>query len=155
MCAIVDANAASEVFGSDRPAAGTKFLEWLSAGRGTLVVGGKLFEELGVLSSFGSWARQALLSGRMKVENAEAVAVRTDEIEKEGARKSDDPHILALALVSGARLLYSNDRDLQRDFKTKALIDNPRGRVYSTLRDGTFTAAHEKLLSTTTCRPGR
>ena len=45
------------------------------------------------------------------------------------------PHVLALAQVSGARLLYSNDQTLQRDFKNSKLIKNPRGNVYTTLRN--------------------
>ena len=42
MCAIVDANVAYEVFGSDRPPAGKRFFDWQSSPRGQLVVGGKL-----------------------------------------------------------------------------------------------------------------
>ena len=44
---------------------------------------------------------------------------------------SDDVHILALARASGARLLYTGDKNLMTDFKTKSIIDNPRGKIYS------------------------
>ena len=64
-----------------------------------------------------------------------------------GAVKSDDPHIIALAQVSGARLLYSNDKSLQQDFKNKDLINNPRGKVYITNEcRGNFSSGHKKLL---------
>ena len=53
-------------------------------------------------------------------------------LEKKGLCISDDPHVIALARISGARLLCSNDKDLQQDFGTKNLIDRPRGKVYST-----------------------
>ena len=46
MCAIVDANVVSEVFGSNLPPAGEKFFDWLNKGSGRLIVGGKLLEEL-------------------------------------------------------------------------------------------------------------
>ena len=46
MCAIVDANVVSEVFGSNLSPAGEKFFDWLNKGSGRLVVGGKLLEEL-------------------------------------------------------------------------------------------------------------
>ena len=46
-----------------------------------------------------------------------------------GGIKSDDEHILALALVSGARLLFSGDKDLHDDFKNPNII-SPRGNVY-------------------------
>ena len=52
----------------------------------------------------------------------------------------------ALAKISGARLLYSNDKDLHQDFKDKNLIDNPRGRVYSTLESKNFSVSHSRLL---------
>jgi len=41
---------------------------------------------------------------------------------------SDDPHILALAIVSGCRLLYTNDNDLIRDFKDISII-RPKGKI--------------------------
>ena len=39
MCAIVDANVASEVFGTDRPEAGARFFDWINARSGRLFVG--------------------------------------------------------------------------------------------------------------------
>ncbi len=36
--------------------------------------------------------------------------------------KSDDPHILALAIVSGSRLLVSCDKDLKKDFRSKKIV---------------------------------
>ena len=54
---------------------------------------------------------------------------------------------IALAQTSGARLPYSDDGDLHRDFKNPALIDNPRGTVYSTLRSDEFTPARRRQLS--------
>ena len=55
-------------------------------------------------------------------------------LRRDGAYVSNDAHVIALAQVSGARLLYSNDSDLQDDFKDKSLIDSPRGRIYTTER---------------------
>ena len=55
-------------------------------------------------------------------------------------------HLLREAQVSGARLLYSNDRALQGDFKNRRLIDNPRGRVYSTRENKRFTESRKRLL---------
>ena len=44
--------------------------------------------------------------------------------------RSDDEHVLALALVSGARLLVAHDRHLRRDFGNPSIISDPRGKVY-------------------------
>ena len=147
MCAIVDANVASEVFGSKPPPAGKKFFEWLDKGSGRLVVGGKLLEELEKSSAdFIYWGRGALLAGRMRIVNKREVDARTEQIQRENKIRSDDPHVIALAQVSGARLLYSNDGDLQKDFRNEKLIDDPRGNVYSTRRDKNFQRSHDGLL---------
>lgn len=60
--------------------------------------------------------------------------------------QSNDIHIIALARVSGARLLFSNDTALHKDFRNKDLIDQPRGKVFSTLKSKQFTKAHKYLL---------
>ena len=58
--------------------------------------------------------------------------------------KSDDTHIIAIALVEKkARLLFSvsgADRKLHKDFKNRNIIKNPRGKVYQEYKK------HRKLL---------
>ena len=131
MCAILDANVVHKVFGDNRPEAGRKFFEWLNAGNGKLVVGGKLLRELDKTHDFSQWFRQALLAGWAKKSDAHEVDRKTKELKETESCKSDDPHVIALARVGGARLLYSEDNRLQQDFKDRALIDNPRGKVYT------------------------
>ena len=149
MCAIVDANVAHEVFGSDRPEAGVKFFEWINSGIGRLVAGGKLLEELNRTSA-REWARQALNAGLIRNVRETDVNARMEELQNERACRSNDPHILALAQISGARLLYSNDRNLQRDFSNRSLIGNPPGKIYSTDErrnpNREFKSAHRRLL---------
>ena len=150
MCAIVDANVASEVFSSSPSPAGDKFLGWINKGSNRLVVGGKLLEELEISSpGFREWANQAELSGKMRIVNEDEVGAITEQIEQKGTHASGDSHILALAQLSGARLLYSNDQDLRRDFKDTRLIANPKGHIYSTLRSKNFTQSHRRLLGRT------
>jgi hypothetical protein len=43
---------------------------------------------------------------------------------------SDDPHVIGLAQVSGARLLCTDDVALQSDFRNAALLNSPRGNVF-------------------------
>lgn len=52
---------------------------------------------------------------------------------------SNDPHIIALARVSGARLLCSNDQGLHCDFKNLVLVPRPKGNVYQGI-------SHEALI---------
>lgn len=144
MCAILDANVVHEVFGRNRSEAGKKFFDWIMERSGRLIVSGKLREELNK-TPFRKWMREALRTGFLKREYESAVEARTRELRREG--EYSDPHVLALAQVSGARLLYSNDAALQKDFKSKHLIDKPRGKVYSTLESKSFQCAHERLLA--------
>ena len=148
MCAILDANVAAEVFGADKPPAGKGFFDWISTGGGRLVVGGRLRVELQRSSDgFRKWTDQAVRYGRIRIKNDGDVNARTAEL-AESALRSDDPHVIALAQVSGARLLYSNDGKLQRDFKDRDLINNPGGSVYSTRENKNFTRSRKRQLVT-------
>ena len=147
MCAILDANAVGQVFGTGRPAAGQAFFRWIDSGSEHLVVGGRLRHELDRSRAFQAWRLQAALAGRITLLNDEAVDGRARALEQRNACHSDDPHVVAAAQVGGARLLYTNDADLQADFGDKALIDRPRGKVYSTRIHDDLTPAHRRLLA--------
>ncbi len=148
MCAILDANVIHEVFGINASEAGRQFWDWMNSHKGRLVVGGKLLRELKIASGeFLEWSRQAQFSGKLNIQNQERINAKMKDLHVTGRCQSDDAHIIALAQISGARLLFSNDRALQQDFKNKELINNPRGKVYSTLRGSDFTTSHKNLLS--------
>ena len=147
MCAIVDANVAFEVFGRKRTSAGMRFRDWLDDGRGQLVVGGRVLEELVRNRNFARWLLEARrTSGRVRQIGGDRIRQRQDELVRRAALQSDDEHVVALALVSGARLLYTDDVRLQRDFANPAVIADPVGRVYTSRPDGRFTAEHRALL---------
>lgn len=147
MCAIIDANVVAEVFGSSRPPAGAKFFDWLHDGKTILVVGGRLLRELSDASNnFSRWAQVVQHSKHMRIVDDAKVNDKTKQLLADRICKSDDEHIIALAQLGGARLLYSNDGDLHQDFDDKSLIDNPRGKVYSTLRNKNFTRGKRDLL---------
>ena len=145
MCAIVDADVAGEVFGSTPQPAPKRFLDWVNRGNGRLVAGGKQLQELRSDSRFRTWAVEALRAGKMRIVNEAKVNARTDQLIRDGICRSNDPHVLALAQVSGARLLYSNDMNLREDFKDSRLIQ-PEGYIYSTLRSKNLTSTHKRLL---------
>ncbi len=160
MCGILDTNCLPEVFGPNRPEIGEKFFDWFNAGNGRLVVGGKLYTELCNGSErFRKSAYQLQLAGRMRKISDIEVDAQAARLDKKGLCRSDDSHVIALARLSGARLLCSNDADLQKDFGDKNLIDGPRGKVYSTrYKDGKFkkyqSKTHGNLLrNKTLCCP--
>ena len=135
MCAILDNNVVGQVFGSEAPPAGKGFLNWLDSGNGLLVVGGQLRRELNGSSKFKEWLQQAILAGLVRLYNDGKVDDRAEELRNADSCRSDDAHVVALAQVSGARLLFTNDGDLKRDFADKELINNPPGKIYTTLHD--------------------
>ena len=155
MCAILDANVAGQVFGADRPEAGRKFFDWFDSGPGRLVVGGRLLQELDKNLVFKEWRLQAVQAGRITLLNNEAVDRRAKQLMRENACRSNDEHVIAVAQLGGPRLLYSNDGDLQDDFADKALIDRPRGKVYSTKERQDLRPEHRRLLANRNlCRRG-
>ena len=150
MCAIVDNNVRHEVFGSEdtQTPAGKYFLDWLDSSRGVLVIGGGLRRELGEYRRFQVWLETAVQFGRARQIGDTQVDNETGVLETQDIR-SDDPHILALARISGARLLFTNDDDLQRDFKNRDIVNNPRGVIYTTRVRQDVTRTHRDLLRRT------
>lgn len=151
MCAIIDNNVRHEAFGepSVQTAAGQFFIEWVNSGRGKLVTGGRLHAELSGYGNFSQWFRQALRLGNAINIPDEMVAAETTALESRRICKSDDAHVLALARVSGARLLFTNDQALQEDFGNRAIIQEPRGRVYTTRIHQEVRRTHQNLLNRT------
>ena len=147
MCAIIDANVVAQAFGDALTPAGKAFRKRVDKGKLQLVVGGKLLDELDSHGKFRRWRAAAIQYGKIHTVEREIVEPRTDRLRASGNCVSDDEHIVALAQVSGARLLFSNDGPLHNDFKSKPLIDGPRGKIYSTRNTTEFTRQHRQLLN--------
>ena len=146
MCAIVDASVSHEVFGDNRSEAGLHFFEWLSGDRGKLVVGGKLRRELELSEKTQRLLRELLLAGKATEVPDQKVESEAEALREEQICSSNDEHVLALARVSGARLVFTNDQDLQDDFKNRQILGGVRGKVYTTLVNKHVTSVHRGLL---------
>ncbi len=149
MCAIVDASVRDQVFREKKSEAAQFFFDWLNSGKGQpkLVIGGKLLQELSGSENFISWFQAAQLAGRAKSIPDKEVDNATKELEDLKICKSNDQHVLALARVSGARLLFADDGNLQSDFGNREIIGGVRGKVYSTKVNKHVTSTHRRLLS--------
>lgn len=134
MCAIIDANARDDVFGKTKSEGGKQFFDWLmKPNGGTFVAGGKLLRELEKDSpDFVRIFAERKAAGRAFQISDEKVDAVEESIKEQRLFRSNDPHVLALAQVSGARLLftYETTGQLQRDFKNPRILANPRGKVY-------------------------
>ncbi len=133
MCLIVDANLCSVVLKRTSDTSYQELRKVIFSNRLTLIYGGKLTQEYytaGVLKVIALLAQ----SGRAFKVKSELIDAQLVQIGHHC--ESNDAHIIALARADRQRghVLCSNDQALQRDFKNKSLIDNPRGTIYSPTR---------------------
>ena len=157
MCAIVDNNVLGELWDEGGNPAGIGFRKTVEDGKIPLVLGGsKMKQEFrlnrsGKVTRLKAWIQQLQLAGRLRQEPDGVVDAMAQELESgDGTAsqiKSNDHHMLALAIVSGSRLLYSNDKDLQKDFGNIQLLGSPKGRVYSTAISDDFSRQRQNLLA--------
>lgn len=142
MCIIIDANCASKFAMADPES--QPIAKWLMKRSSKIVIGGtKLKNEYSKLSKFAALAGQLAARGQVKSCDDEKTDALQAKIESENIISSDDPHIIAIAIISGARLLYSNDHALHADFGSTDII-KPKGRVYQ-------NASHAHLLADAVC----
>ena len=128
MCVILDTNRVGDVFSKTADPVARQVFDWMNSRRCRLVVGGELRRELEKHSGYPQWSRTAALDGRLRLENDRAVDELTTQLVTGERCVSDDPHVIALAQLSGARVLYSTDGDLRDDFRNTALL-RPRGSL--------------------------
>ena len=129
MCLIVDANLASAVFASPPQPDFVPVLDWLNRD-GCVVYGGRLAAELIRIEKARRYLVNLLRAGRARRMDDGPIEAAVRVLAQGGLCRSNDPHVVALARVSGARTLCTHDRDLQRDFRNPRLVSNPRGSVY-------------------------
>lgn len=129
MALVVDACTSSIVLTTS-----TRFpllIGWLFDGPGSLAVSHILLDEIDDLDVIRSISA---LADDGKVLQPPKKAV-DDELAEQvlEACCSNDQHVIALMRVTGARLLCTGDVRLRKDVQNRALLDNPRGKVYGTI----------------------
>ena len=138
MCLIVDANRAHVVFTQRDAEVAAPIWEWLKKG-GILVYGGRLVEELGRTAGALRLLAELRRSGRAVLESDATMALEEERVRATGECSSNDQHVIALARVSGARVLYTEDQALMGDFGNPRLL-RPKGKIYR-------RAEHRRLLT--------
>jgi hypothetical protein len=73
-------------------------------------------------------------AGRAHLVDGSTVDAEEARLRAAKACTSDDEHVVALARMSGARVVCTEDHALWHDVRDKKLLDRPRGRVYRTAR---------------------
>lgn len=129
MCLIVDANVAGLFLA--RPSAIRK---WLAGQKGNprLVAAGKLRRELVKIQKVRDYLVVLDQAGLLRSSFGEGVLYqKATLLRKSRTCVSNDLHVVALAIVSGARTIATTDRSLAKDIRNKKIIDKPRGSIYS------------------------
>ncbi len=155
MCGILDANVLGDFFRKkpeDRSETAAEFWKYVLSRKLKIVIAGKLKIETDKVHAAKLWLQKAKSSGIVHQEDSKTVAVEAQRLAESRLCKSNDFHVLALAKVSGARLLYTNDKNLIKDFGNKEIINNPKGRIYREPENGKFEKSYRKLLRENVCQ---
>lgn len=137
MCLIVDTNVAHRIIlQRDDPDFKDVHARLFAAKKPTaaLVYGGRLVLEYARDDSIRRLVVALDRSGGAIRVNDALVEQETASTIASGLCRSDDAHIIGLARAANVRLLCSHDRALHADFTNRALLSNPRGKVYQTRR---------------------
>jgi hypothetical protein len=133
-CVIIDANVAAKFFELSHEDV-VPLWSWIDDRGARIATGGKNWSEITKIEKYSRLLFELKRSGKIINYGASAVDVEERKILAAGVCTSNDQHMIALAKVSGARVLYSHDAALIEDFKNKTLIDKPRGKIYSSKRN--------------------
>ena len=139
MCVILDVNNIGK-FNEPADEDMKPVWNWLDRQNGKIAYAStKKFEEEWERGGGIQLRRELQRRNKLKEIPAQDVQEKADELE--GKIESDDPHIIALAVIANVKVLVSNDRRLHEDFKNRDLVG---GRVYQ-------TKSHSRLLRKDTC----
>ena len=127
MCIIIDANKCDELVKEDSDLQPVK--NWIEKKNGKIVFVPKHPIFIKELEGCSDKFRRLLEYYRQNglVTNIDAKKVETKRKTLKNLQSNDD-HIIALALVSGAKILVSGDKNLHEDFKNKE--NGVGGKVY-------------------------
>ena len=142
MCVIVDASVAGRVFSVPHEPDFVPLWRWLEKKDGKLVYGGRLTEELDRLPKAKRLLAELKRGGRALQFPRRDVNEEEQAVGRLRLCRSNDPHVIALARVSGVRVLCTNDRTLERDFTNRRLvptISGQQGKIYK-------NAGHQHVL---------
>ena len=104
-------------------------------------MGGLLTVELQKLEVVRKLLVQLDRAGRLRKMPPNAVDAESKALAKRAICCSNDLHVLALAIISGARTIATYDEVLIQDCKNPEILSSPRSKIYR------HPALHQRLLS--------
>ena len=138
----MDANSAHEL--SNRTLDGLPVLRWLldPKRRAALILGRKLARELDK-AGLGTTLVELNRAGRLHRVVDDMLERHEEELKARASCVSDDPHVVALTLMTGCTLVFTKDRRLHKDLKSHS---RPGRRVAIYQK-----ASHARLLTSCDC----
>lgn len=123
---IIDASAFRHFCEESRNTAGHQLRQWITNGDGLVVYTEdvKYGEELKKYEAARRLLNDFRQAGRAERLTAAQIQAARDRIPDRPTRRSDDPHVLALAAAGHATVLFSCDPDLQTDFSNHKVLPN-------------------------------
>ena len=142
MCIIIDADRMDRFFAAPLLEEVEPIHKWIGEKDGIIAysIYGKLRDELTGIKK--AKFQEMYRNGRAILIDSEKIRLEQQRLAGIGNCKSNDVHILALANVSGARVLYTGDDALMDDFRNREIINNPRGKIYSSARNKNLLRAN-------------
>jgi hypothetical protein len=136
---IVDANVCAELVEEGRTPEGKLWLNYIQKRKICLCHGGRLSRELAENARFRRLLVAFARDGRARSFPDDHVDAEVEFLLRADVCESDDPHVLAVARVSTARVLFSRDKKLHSDFTNKKIVPPPPGKIFQ-------NCDHEHLL---------
>jgi hypothetical protein len=136
MCVIIDNSIRGIFF-----ARGLEYVpiwDWILLKDGKLVTGGENKRELSVSATAKAILYTWKSTGKAIFYSDAEVDSLTSNLA--GKCTSNDPHVIALAAISNARILCADDSDLENDFRNRHLVSK-NGKIYK------YAKHHKKLLA--------
>lgn len=113
MCLVIDMNTVPCVFNreSDHHQDYAPVLDWIINGKGKMVCGGsKYWEEFKKISKYLRFLNQLNKAGKVVKVDDQLVDAKMNELKSLCSHRDfDDPHIAALLIISGCKVLCSED----------------------------------------------
>ncbi|SRR6266568_1274863 len=129
MCLILDTDIVHKVF--PLPSADFEPVHRaLMGGHAKCFYGGGLTREYQQMVSFRRLLLRLDQQGIARQFDDSRVDSEEKKLRGRGVCQSNDAHVLALAIVSKARLLCSEDEALGEDFTNPEILSKPRGNIY-------------------------
>lgn len=122
---IVDASAFRHICEPTRKSAGGQLRRWISHGNGVVVYSSdntKYAVELKKYSEVKALLVDYSQRGLAIEMDSRPIQAALDQIPDRPVRRSNDPHVLALAVASEATVLFSCDSNLRQDFTNRQIL---------------------------------